>query len=419
MLDIDFIRKNLDKVKKTTKLKNKEVDFDKLLALDEEYRHLSTQAQSLRAERNKLAKGGRNETTVKQGKVLKQKIKNLEEQAKQVKKEFEQILVQVPNIAYDEVPHGKDETGNKEIKKVGEPRKFSFPPKSHLELIKLHDLADLERGAKISGFRGYFLKKELAILQMAVLWYAFMKLVEKGYTPFIAPALVKEFTLFGSGQLPWGKDEVYKIERDNLYLAGTAEVPITAYYSDEILREEELPKKFVAFSPCFRREAGNYGKDTKGLYRLHEFWKVEQVIIGEADEVKARQYHEELQANTEEILNDFKLAYRVVLMCTGDMGEPQAKKYDTEVWMPYRGNYGEAASNSIMTDFQTRRLKIRYRGKAAAGEVKYAYSLNDTAVASPRILIAILENYQQEDGSIKIPEALVPLCGFNEIRRKK
>lgn len=416
MLDVDFIRKNLNKVKEVAKLKNKDVDFDKLLELDDKYRKLLTETQELRAQRNKLAKAGKNEGNIKQGKALKQKIKSLEEESRRVKEELDFILFQVPNIIYEEVPHAKDASGNKEVKKVGEPPQFSFPPKSHLELIKLHDLADFERGAKVSGFRGYFLKKELAILQMAVLWYAFMKMVKKGYTPFIAPALVKEFNLFGSGQLPWGKDEVYKIERDELYLAGTAEVPITAYYSDEILEEKDLPKKFVAFSPCFRREAGNYGKDTKGLYRLHEFWKVEQVIIGQADDNKAREYHEELQKNTEEILNDLGLSYRVVLMCSGDMGEPQAKKYDTDVWMPYRGDYGEVASNSIMTDFQTRRLRIRYRGRN--GEVKYAYSLNDTAVASPRILIAILENYQQQDGSIKIPKVLQSLCGFSEIKRK-
>lgn len=251
---------------------------------------------------------------------------------------------------------------------------------------------------------------------MAILFYVFQKLSKKGYTPFIAPSIIKGFTLFGSGQFPWGEQEVYKLNDEDAYLSGTAEIPITSYYSNEILNEKDLPKKFVAFSPCFRREAGSYGKDTKGLYRLHEFWKVEQVIIAKNDIEEAKKLHEELQKNTEEVLEDLKIPYRKMLMCTGDMGEPQIKKYDTEIWMPYRNDYGEIASNSIMGDFQTRRLKIKYRKKD--GTTDYCYSLNDTAVPSPRILIAILENYQQKDGSISVPEVLRSLTGFSEIRSK-
>ncbi|MFN4212988.1 MAG: serine--tRNA ligase, partial [Microgenomates group bacterium] len=275
------------------------------------------------------------------------------------------------------------------------------------------DIIDLKRGAKISGFRGYFLKNEAASLHFALLWYVFNKLIKKGYTPIIAPAIVKRFALFGSGQFPWGEADVYKLNDDDAYLAGTAEQPVTAYFSDEILNEKDLPKKFVAFSPCFRKEAGAYGKDTKGLYRLHEFWKVEQVIIAENDLAKARVYHEELQRNCEEVLEELELPYRRVILCTGEMGEPQIFKYDTEVWMPSRGAYGETMSNSIMGDFQTRRLNIKYRKKD--GKTEFCYSLNNTAVASPRILIAILENYQQKDGSILIPKALQQLVGFEKI----
>jgi seryl-tRNA synthetase len=282
-----------------------------------------------------------------------------------------------------------------------------------LELIKKHDLADFQRGSKVAGFRGFFLKKELALLHFGLLWYVYLKMYKKGYTPIIAPSLVKEFTLFGSGQFPWSREEVYFLQKDNLYLAGTAEVPMTAYYAGEVLTEKELPKKFFAFSPCFRREAGSYGKDTKGLYRMHEFQKIEQVIIAPANDEEARKLHEELQQNFEEILIDLGLPYRVLLMCTADLGEPQAKKYDTEVWMPSRNGYGEAASNSIMTDFQARRLKIRYRTQD--GETKYCYTLNNTALASPRILIAILENFQQKDGSIIIPELLKELTGLEKI----
>jgi seryl-tRNA synthetase len=257
------------------------------------------------------------------------------------------------------------------------------------------------------------LKNEAALLHLALLFHVFQKLIKKGYTPIVAPAVVKGFSLFGSGQFPWGEQEVYKLNDEDAYLAGTAEVPVTAYYSGEILNEKDLPKKFVAFSPCFRREAGAYGKDTKGLYRLHEFWKIEQVIIGKNDLAEARKLHEELQKNCEEILQDLELPYRVLLMCTGDMGEPQLIKYDTETWMPSRNAYGETMSNSIMGDFQTRRLKIKYR--TSNGKTEYCYSFNNTALASPRILIAILENYQQKDGTVVIPKVLQPLVGYKKI----
>ena len=415
MLSIDFIRTNKEKVAKAAVAKNRKIDLDTLFQKDEEHRKIIAAVDELRARRNVLAKAGNTPEAREEGKEIKEKLKILEPQERELDEEVKKLLLTIPNVPYDEVPEGKDENDNKELRKHGEPRVFDFEPQSHLDLIKQLDLADLERGAKVSGFRGYFLKNKMAVLHMAVLWYAFRKLFEKGYTPLIAPALVKEYTLFGNGQFPWGRDEVYHLHDDDQYLAGTAEVPVTAYYSDEILTEKDLPKKFVAMSPCFRREAGSYGKDTKGLYRVHEFWKIEQVIIGEADDEKARAYHEELQKNTESILEDFELPYRVLLMCTGDMGEPQAKKYDTEVWMPYRKGYGEIASNSIMTDFQARRLNIRYRAKT--GETKFCYTLNDTLVPSPRMLIALLENYQEKDGSIRIPKVLQSLTGFDRIER--
>jgi seryl-tRNA synthetase len=252
-------------------------------------------------------------------------------------------------------------------------------------------------------------------MEFALLFYTFQKLIKKGYTPLIAPSLVREFTLFGNGQFPWGREEVYHLEKDDVYLAGTAEVPVTAYYSGEILKEDELPKKFVAFSPCFRREAGSYGKDTKGVYRLHQFNKVEQVIISKSDLNTSITLHDELLANAEEILKDLELPYRVMLMCTGDMGEPQMKKYDIETWMPSRGAYGETMSDSFMGDFQARRLKIRYRSRD--GSVHFCHTLNNTAIASPRILIAILENNQQKDGSVCVPKVLQQYIGKDIIRR--
>lgn len=419
MLDIKFIRENLEIVKEAAKNKNREVDWGKLLELDEERRRLIGEIEKKRGERNKLASQITDnsqqitDNTKEEGKKLKEEIKRLEEELRTIEKEFNQSMLIVPNVPDKSVPIGKDASGNVEVKRWGEIPKYDFKPLDHIELAKKHDLVDFERGVKIGGFRTYFLKNGAALLELAVLTYTYQKLVKKGYIPIIAPSLVKDFTLLGSGQFPWGKEEVYCMGKDNLYLAGTAEVPVTAYFSNEILNEKDLPKKFVAFSPCFRREAGSYGKDTKGLYRLHQFNKVEQVIINTNNYEDSLKLHEELLVNSEEVLQDLKLPYRVMLMCTGEMGEPQVKKYDIETWMPSRETYGETMSNSFMGDFQTRRLNIRYR--AADGTIKYTHSLNNTAVASPRILIAILENYQQEDGSILIPEVLQEVVGKERI----
>ena len=415
MLSIDFIRQNKQKVLTAAKNKNRQIEIDKILSLDDERKDFIQKIQKLREERNLLAKQKVDEKMKTRGKEIKNLLKKLENSLTETEIVLNKLISFVPNIPLDEIPIG-DSRKNKEIKKSGDIPKFDFAPKSHIDLAKSLDIIDLERGTKVSGFRGYFLKNEGAILQLAVLFYTFQKLSKKGYTPFIAPAIVKGFTLFGSGQFPWGEQEVYKLNDEDAYLAGTAEVPITAYFSSEILSEKDLPKKFVAFSPCFRREAGAYGKDTKGLYRLHEFWKVEQVIVCQNDLATAKKLHEELQKNTEEIIEDLGLPYHVMLMAIGDMGEPQIKKYDTEVWMPYRQGYGEIASNSIMGDFQARRLKIKYRKKDS--QTEYCYTLNDTAIPSPRILIAILENFQQKDGSVLIPKALQPLTGFAKISPK-
>ncbi|MCX7996430.1 MAG: serine--tRNA ligase [Patescibacteria group bacterium] len=408
MLSIDFIRANPELVKTAAKNKNRAVDVDRILVLDEQKRSLVRDIQMVREERNALAKQAFSDEVKTRGIELKEKLRDLEKKEAEIETELNDLMSRVPNVPYDEVPVGTDESGNVEIKTVGEPTRFDFEPKSHIELGLALDLFDTERGSKVSGFRGYFLKNEGAQLQFAIMFYVFQKLAAKGYTPIIAPAIVKGFALFGAAQFPWGELEVYKLN-DDAYLSGTAEVPVTAYYANETLKEEDLPKKFVAFSPCYRKEAGSYGKDTKGLYRVHEFFKIEQVIIGKADKTAAIELHEELQRNCEEILQDLELPYRVLLMCTGDMGEPQHKKYDTETWMPSRNGYGETMSNSIMGDFQTRRLNIRYKTKD--GEMKYTYSFNNTAVASPRILIAILENYQQKDGTVRVPKALQPLMG--------
>ncbi|HUD20234.1 MAG TPA: serine--tRNA ligase [Patescibacteria group bacterium] len=434
MLDIKYIRENLELCKEAAKNKNREVAWDKLLSLDEKRRELIEKRDRLKSEKNKsneaikaalqklspekaAIESERKKAIAGALKALQQpkELDQLEEELRPIEEQFNLLMLTVPNVPDKSVPIGKDASGNKEIKKWGKVPVFDFPVKDHTALAKSLDLIDFERGAKVGGFRAYYLKNEAALLEFALLFFTFRKLIDKGYTPLIAPSLVRDFTLFGNGQFPWGREEVYHLEKDDLYLAGTAEVPVTAYYANEVLVEKDLPKKFVAFSPCFRREAGSYGKDTKGAYRVHQFNKVEQVIISTAEMSNSLTLHEELLANAEEILQDLELPYRVLLMCTGDMGEPQVKKYDLETWMPGRSGYGETMSNSFMGDFQARRLKIRY--KAKDGRMNFCHTLNNTAIASPRILIAILENYQQKDGSIRIPKVLQPFMGKEVIKR--
>ena len=416
MLSIQFIRENKVKVAQAAKNKNRDVDLDKLLTLDEKRRELIQQSEKLREERNTLASNKNVDEIREKGRALKEEIKRIEDELKTVEDEFNQLMLYVPNVPLDEVPVGKDESSNVELRKSRLPREFDFPPLSHVELGLQKDLIDTQRGSKISGFRGYFVKNKLAQLQMAILFYVFQKLAAKGYTPMIAPSVVKEYTIFGSGHFPWGRaEDVYKLngDDDDTYLSGTAEIPVTAYHSGEVLREMDLPKRYVAMSPCYRREAGAYGKDTTGIFRVHEFWKIEQVIIAQNDLIIARELHNELQHNLEEILEDFELPYRVMLMCTGDMGEPQILKYDTEVWIPSQQKYREIASNSILGDFQARRLNIKY--KTNEGKTEYCYTLNNTAIPSARTLIALMENHQQQDGTVHIPKALQHLTGFSTI----
>jgi len=416
MLPLDYILENKKLVTEAAKNKNREIDIEKIEQLAGQKKQLSQEIQKLREDRNKISKQTLSDESKKQGRDVKEALSKKESSLTQIEAELNKLLSHVPNVPLPEVPVGPDHSGNIEIRKWGELKKFDFTPKSHIELMESVDGVDTTRGSKVSGFRGYFLKNQVALLHMALMQWVLQKLILKGYTPFIAPTIVKGFALFGTGQFPWGEQEVYKLNDEDAYLAGTAEVPITSYFSGETLTKAELPKKMVAFSPCFRREVGSYGKDTKGLYRVHEFWKIEQVILSENNIEEAKKMHEELQANCEEILQELDIPYRVLLMCTGDMGEPQLKKYDTESFMPSRGDYGETMSNSIMGDFQTRRLNIKYKNEK--NESQYCYSLNNTAIASPRILIALVENHQQKDGSISIPKALQTYTGFDKIEAK-
>ncbi|EKD85458.1 MAG: hypothetical protein ACD_38C00019G0003 [uncultured bacterium] len=407
MLDINYIRDNLEKVRKSIQARKAGVDLDQLLRLDESRRDLIQKVDALRAKRNEAAKA----KDIEAGKKIKGELDSLEKQLGKTEKEWNSLMLQVPNILLDEVPIG-DVSKNKTIEKVGELPEFSFKPKDHIELGKLLNIIDFERGVKTGGFRGYYLKNEGARLHWAVLQFAFDHLILKGFQPVVPPVINRRFALVGGGQFPWGEEDTYKVS-DEDFLVGTAEIPLMAMHSDETFDTGDLPKKYVGMSACFRTEIGSYGKDTKGLYRVHEFYKVEQVILCESDEQQSLGFFEELQENSEELLRKLGLPYQVVVLSSEDMGKKAALTYDIETWMSGRGSFGETHSNSIVLDFQTRRLKIKYRDKD--GNIKYCHALNNTAIASPRILIAILENFQAEDGTVKIPEALQKYTGFSEI----
>src|SRR3989338_2744005 len=410
MLDINYIRKNKDKVKKSIEARKADVDLEKLLKLDGQRRELITKVDALRAKRNTAAKA----KDIEAGKKNKGELDNLEKQLNEVEIAWNDLMLQVPNIILEEVPIG-DASQNKVIRKEGQIPQFPFKIKDHISLGKTLDIVDFDRGVKVGGFRGYFLKNEGAKLHWAILQFAFDHLIQKGFHPILPPVVNRRFALIGGGQFPWGEEDTYRVG-DKDFLVGTAEIPLMAMHSDEIFDLKDLPKKYVGLSSCFRTEIGSYGKDTKGLYRVHEFYKVEQVVLCEADEQLSLGFFEQLQENSEEILQMLSLPYQVVCLFSGDMGKKAALTYDIETWMPSREGYGETHSNSICLDFQTRRLKIKYRTKD--GTTRFCHALNNTAIASPRILIALLENFQQADGSIKIPEVLQKYTGFTEIRPK-
>ncbi len=418
MLDIKFVRENPDLIKEAARKKHIDFNVDELVTADQKRIEKLSVVETLRAEQNivsdKIPSATTEEkaTLIAQMSVLKEDLKKHEEELKQIMIDWQKLMLRVPNIPDISVPEGDDDAGNIEVRDWGEKPKFSFTPKNHIELCELHDLADFERGAKVAGFRGYFLKNEAVLIEMA-LWQLFNeRLVMKGFTPMIVPSLVNKKTLMGTGYLPGGEDDLYRTQDDE-YLAGTGEVATMSYYSDEILEVSQLPIKMAAFSPCFRREAGSHSKDTKGLIRVHEFFKLEQVVLCEASHTESVTQHEAITENVEEILKDLELPYHVVVNCGGDLGQGQVKKYDIEVWMPSQETYRETHSASYFHDFQTRRLNIRYRDQE--GRLRFAHSLNNTAVATPRIVACILENYQQPDETIKIPTILQKYLGGKTI----
>ena len=435
MLDIQFIRENSDILREVALAKNISLDIDKLLALDEERRALKQELeelQSLKNDINSLIKeaktDGERAEVIAKGKEIKDQIDTKEPLYLAVKSQYDALMVTVPNIVSPDTPRGQDDSENVEVMRQGDIREFAFTPRTHIELGKMLDIIDFEQGAIVSGYRGYYLKNEGALLAIAITSYALAKLIQSGYTPMIPPTLVKGRTLFGTGYFKGQEydpeiDEVYQVAnhdpnetktKEPKFLVGTAEPSLLAYYQDAILEETELPLRVAGLSQCYRSEIGSYGKDTKGMYRVHEFQKVEQIAIVKADIDEANRIQDEMVGLSEAMHIELGLPYRKLQICTGDMSAGKYRAFDLEAWMPGLERYGETGSASNFLDWQSRRLGVRYR-ETATGDKKHVYMLNNTALPVPRILIAILENYQQEDGSVIIPEVLRPYIGKDVI----
>jgi seryl-tRNA synthetase len=412
MVDIRKLREDPERFRQGARNKKFDADVDAVLAADEARRTLQASIDARKKELADRSSGmksarGPEKAALQAGlKEFSRTIKEDEARLRELSEHLRQLLLTIPNPPMDDVPVGKDDGDNVEIRRVGEPPRFSFTPKDHVELGALHRLFDVERGVKASGPRSYFLRGDGALLEHALMRYTLDAVMERGFEPFTTPVIVKEECMVGTGYFPTGREETYTIEKDGLYLIGTSEVTLVSFHMDEILREEDLPIRYAGWTTCFRREAGSYGKDVRGLYRVHQFQKVEQVVICRADAGEMEAHHREILSNAEQIVQSLGLSYRVVEVCTGEMGMGQIKKHDIECWMPGRGGFGETHSCSSFGDFQARRSRIRY--KSSTGENLFPFTLNNTAAASPRLLIAILENHQREDGRIDIPEVLRP-----------
>ncbi len=438
MLDIKLIRENPDIIKLAARDKKVTCDVDNLIEVDARRRKVQQEVEALRTQSReggqqialyRNPKGDWYKRAVENGKSpdeikaeadriqqelndVKARIKPLEEEDRTVQEEFDALMLTIPQPPAPEVPVGVDDTENVELRRVGEIPTFDFDAKDHVTLGRDLDIIDIERGVKLAGSRNYILKGVGSLLHQAVLRLAQDMMVKRGFVPMTVPVLVNESVMTGTGYFPVGREQAYLCERDEMALVGTAEVPLTAYHNGEILSEDQLPLKYCAQSTCFRREAGAAGKDTAGLYRIHLFDKVEQVIICRNDEEASIAFHREILQNAEDVVQALELPYRVVNVCTGDLGQGQVQKYDIETWMPSRDSYGETHSASRFYEFQARRLMLRY--KDANKKTRYCHTLNNTVIASPRILIPVLEIHQNADGTITIPAALRPYINNQE-----
>lgn len=419
MLDIKFIRENKDIVQLGAKKKRVEVDIDALIALDDERLKALKEVEELRSEVNRVSNDiARDQDPalkiqlIEEMRGVKEDIKTREEKLKTIMDDWYKLMLHVPNVPDMSVPEGETDADNQEIKTWGDKPVFDFEPKDHVEIMNALKMVDFERGTRVHGFRGYFLTGEGAKFSFAVWNYAVEFFTAKGYTLVIPPAVNRKENFIGTGFLPQSEEDLYKVQTGE-YMAGTAEVPIMGMHAGEIIDKKILPLKYLGFSPCYRLEAGSHGKDVKGLIRVHEFYKLEQVVLCEANHETSVKFHEELNRNTEEFIESLGIPYHTVVNCGGDLGLGQVKKYDIEAWVPKEGKYREVASASYFHDFQTRRLGIRYKDEE--GKMHYAHSLNETATATPRILVSLIENYQQADGSVKIPEVLRKYMGGKEV----
>jgi seryl-tRNA synthetase len=412
MLDIQFIRQNADQVRAAIKNKGFTFDLDELFAVDRERRETTTELEQKRARKNELSasipKASKEDRPklVEDAKQIRTDIEALEPKLAEIQRRYQDLMLRVPSIPRPEVPIGKGEEDNVEIRRVGEPRKFDYQPKDHLELMTSLGMVEFDGPRRFAGQRSYALVGEGALLEMAVLRLAVDTLVERGLKLVSPPVMVRERAMTGTGFFPLGREEAYSIPADEVFLIGTSEVPLVSMHCDDVIEEGRLPLKYAGISPCFRREAGAHGKDTRGLYRVHQFMKVEQVVVCVPDEAVAEKLHYELLGNAEAILAKLEIPYRVAIACTGEIGLGQTRKHEVESWMPGRNAYSETHSCSTLGDFQTRRSNIRMR--TADGSLVFPFTLNNTAVASPRILIPLLENHQNADGSVTLPKALVP-----------
>ncbi len=421
MLDIKFIKENPDLVKNGCKKKRFEVDIERFLKLDKKRREILQTLEDIRAQKNRANK------TIQKVKNKKEKEKiilrmqqlskisdELEKAFKETEKEFNDLMLKIPNLPLDDVPLGKGERDNVVIRKWGKLPKFNFKPKDYLEIAEELDLIDIKRAAKTSGTRFGFLKREAALLEFAIINFAFDTLIKKGFVPIIPPVVIKPELAKGLGYPEqFNGEEAYYLEKDKLFLVGTSEQSIGTMHSGEIFEEKELPKRYLGFSTCFRREAGSYGKESWGIFRVHQFDKIEMFSFSKPEDSKKE--HRFFLEMEEKLMKLLKIPYRVVQICTGDLAFPSAASFDLEAWMPSRNQYRETHSTSNCTDFQARRLNIRYRTKS--GKLNFVHTINGTAFAVGRILIAILENYQQKDGKVRMPEVLQKYLNFNEIKK--
>jgi len=427
MLDIKFIRENKEIIAAAAQKKHVTFNVEELITLDDKRRTLLASVEARRAAQNaasdKITKAASPEeraALIAEMKTVKNELEKEDALLKDVMKDWQNLMLRAPNVPDMSVPDGASDADNKEVKVWGEKPNFGFEPKDHIEIMTALNMVDIERGSKVHGFRGYFLTGDGVRLCFAIWNYALdffgeknnAGIVGKGFVPVMPPVIVRKLTMFGTGYLPDGEEDLYKTQ-DSDYLVGTAEVPLMGMHADETLPLEQLPKRYLGFSPCYRREAGAHSKDVKGLIRVHEFYKFEQLILCEANHETSVKYHEEVNRNTEEFIESLNIPYHTVINCGADLGLGQVKKYDIELWVPKEKTYREISSASYFHDFQCRRLNIRYRD--AEGTLRYAHSLNSTAIPTPRILVSLIENYQQADGTIKVPEVLRKYLGQDVI----